>query len=122
MAREDIDLEQLIKETEDRITNNEFYEDCTVVYKNLNVHVRIKPISQARFTAVSRNKQALDTAEFHTLIIHECVLNKYDNKPFTKEQINKLFTGGLAAAISIKCCEVSGINLDPEEIKKMQNF
>ena len=122
MTRKDIDLETLIKETEDKITNNEYFEDVTVEYKNLNVHVRIRPISQSRFTVLSRNKQALDTAEFNTLIIHECVLNKFDNTQFTKEQIEKLFTGGLAAALSLKCCEVSGINLNPEELKKLQNF
>jgi len=122
MTRKDIDLETLIKETEDKITNNEYFEDVTVEYKNLNVHVRIRPISQSRFTVLSRNKQALETAEFNTLIIHECVLNKFDNTQFTKEQIEKLFTGGLAAALSLKCCEVSGINLNPEELKKLQNF
>ena len=122
MTREDIDLEQLIKETEDKITNNEYYEDVTVVYKNLNVHVRIKPISQSRFTALSKNKQALDNAEFNTLLIRECVLNKNNNKPFTMDQINKLFTGGLAAELSLKCCEVSGINLNPDDLEKLKNF
>lgn len=122
MSRKDISLEDLIKETEDKITNNEYYEDVTVVYKDYNVHLRIKPISQSKFTSLSRNKQALDTAEFNTLMIQHCVLNKYDDKPFTKKQIEDLFSGGLAAAISIKCCEVSGINLNPDEIKKLQNF
>ena len=122
MTREDIDLEQLIKETEDKITNNEYYEDVTVVYKNYNVHIRIKPISQSRFTALSKNKQALDNAEFNTLLIHECVLNKHDNKPFTIDQINRLFSGGLAAEISMKCCEVSGINLNSEDLKKLKDF
>jgi len=122
MTKQDIDLEQLIKETEDRITNNEYYEDVTVEYKNYNLHVRIRPISQSRFTIISKNKKALDNAEFNTLIIQECVLNKHDNKPFTREQIERLFTGGLAAELSLKCCEVSGITLDAEQLKKMQNF
>ena len=122
MTREDISLEELIQQTENKITNNEYFEDCIVVYKNYNVHLRIRPISQARFTVISKNKQALETAEFNTLIIHECVLNKHDNKPFPKEQINKFFSGGLAAEIAIKCCNVSGINLSAAEIKKMQDF
>lgn len=126
MTREDISLEELIQQTEEKITNNEYFEDVTVVYdtdtKNYNVHLRIKPISQARFAALSKNKQALDNAEFNALIIHECVLNKHDNKPFTLKQINDLFSGGLAAEIAIKCCKVSGINLNPQELKKLQNF
>lgn len=120
--KESIDLEDLIKQTEDKITNNEFFEDVTVTYKNLDVNVRIQPISQSKFTTISKNKKALETAEFNTLIIHECVLNKHDNKQFTIDQINRLFTGGLAAALSIKCCEISGINLNPEDLKKLQNF
>lgn len=120
--KETIDLEDLIKQTEDRITNNEYFEDVTVEYGNYNVNVRIQPISQSRFTALSKNKKALDNAEFNTLIIHECVLNKHDNKQFPIDTIDKLFTGGLAAEISLKCCEVSGINLNPEELKKLQNF
>lgn len=120
--KEDIDLEDLIKQTEDKITNNEYFEDVTVEYKDYNVHLRIKPISQSRFTVLSKNKKALDNAEFNTLIIHECVLNKNDNKQFPIDTINKLFTGGLAAEISLKCCEVSGINLNPDELKMMQNF
>ena len=122
MTKKDISLEDLIKQTEDKITNNEYYEDVTIEYKDYNLHVRIKPISQSRFTVISKNKQALDTAEFNTLMIRECVLNKNDNKPFTREQIDKLFTGGLAAALSMKCCEVSGINLNPDEIRKLQDF
>ena len=54
--REDITLEELIQQTEDKITNNEYFEDCTVVYKDYNVHLRIRPISQARFAALSKNK------------------------------------------------------------------
>lgn len=122
MTRQEIELEDLIKQTEDRITNNEYFEDVTIEYKNYNLHVRIKPISQARFTAISKNKGALDNAEFNTLIIHECVLNKHDNKPFTISQIEKLFTGGLAAELAITCCRISGINLNPDEVKKLQNF
>ncbi len=122
MSREDISLEELIQQTENKITNNEYFEDVTVVYKNYNVHVRIRPISQARFAELSKNKKALETAEFNSLIIRECVLNKHDNKPFTLKQINDLFSGGLAAEIAIKCCNVSGINLNPQELKKLQNF
>ena len=32
MNREDIELEDLLQQTEDKITNNEYFEDVTVVY------------------------------------------------------------------------------------------
>lgn len=118
----ELDLEELVAQTEQKILNNEYYEDCEVVYKDALIKVRIRPISQARFVDLSRNKRALETAEFNTLLIHECVLNKYDNKPFTIEQINRLFTGGLATALSLKCIEVSGIAVDSKQFNKLANF
>ena len=125
MAKEkmkEVDLEELIKQTEDKILNNEYYEDCEVPYKDALIKVRIKPLSQARFVELSKNKRALETAEFNTLLLHECVLNKFDNKPFTIEQINKLFTGGLATALTMKCIEVSGINIDQKQFNKTVDF
>ena len=125
MAREDmkeLELEDLIAQTEQKILNNEYWEDCEVIYKDALIKVRIRPISQAKFVELSKNKKALQTAEFNTLLIHECVLNKYDNKPFTIDQINRLFTGGLATALTLKCIEVSGITLDNSQFEKLSNF
>ena len=125
MAREEmneLELEELIAQTEQKILNNEYYEDCEIVYKDALIKVRIRPISQAKFVELSKNKKALQTAEFNTLLIHECVLNKYDNKPFTIDQINKLFTGGLATALTLKCIEVSGISIDNSQFENLSNF
>lgn len=125
LAKEQIkemDLEELIAQTEQKILNNEYYEDCEIEYKNALIKVRIRPISQAKFVELSKNKKALETAEFNTLLIHECVLNKYDNKPFTIEQINRLFTGGLATALTLKCIEVSGISIDNQQFNNLSNF
>ena len=78
--------------------------------------------SSTKFVEISKNKKAMQSAEFNTLLIHECVLNKFDNKPFTVEQINKLFTGGLANALTIKCIEVSGIVLDKRQLNNITTF
>lgn len=118
----EMDFEDLIAETEQKIMNNEYYEDVDVKYKDLILHVRIQPISQARLTELSKNKRAQESAEFNTLLIHECVLNKKDNKPFTIEQIEKLFTGGLANELTLKCMEVSGIDLDRQQAYQTRNF
>lgn len=120
--KKEMDLEELLAQTEEKITNNEYYEDVDIEYKNMTVHVRIKPISQSRFVQISKNKGALKSAQFNTELIHACVLNKRDNKPFTKEQIEELFTGGLAGVIAIACCKVSGIATDPKQMKELQNF
>lgn len=119
---QEMDLEELISQTEQKILNNDYYEDVDFVYKDALIHARIRPISQARFVELSKNKKALQSAEFNTLIIHECVLNKHDNKPFTIDQINRLFTGGLAAALTLKCVEVSGIALNKNQFFEMANF
>lgn len=118
----EIDLEDYIAETEQKILNNKYYEDVDIQYKGGIIHTRIRPISQAKFVEISKNKKALQSAEFNTLLIHECVLNKYDNKPFTIEQINKLFTGGLANAMTLKCIEVSGITLNKSQLDNLTNF
>ena len=122
MSKKEISLEEYIAETEQKILNDEYYEDVDIEYKGGIIHTRIRPISQAKFIEISKNKKALYNAEFNTLLIHECVLNKYDNKPFTIEQINKLFSGGLASALTLKCIEVSGIALDKAQLNKMTNF
>lgn len=118
----EMDLEDLIAQTEQKILNNEYYEDVTIEYKGYNIHTRIRPISQARFVELSKNRRALESAEFNSLLIKECVLNKHNNEPFTLEQINKLFTGGLATALTMKCIEVSGIALNNAELNKLKNF
>ena len=108
----EIDLEDLIAETEQKILNNEYFEDVDVEYRGGIIHVRIRPISQNKFAEISKNKRALESAEFNSLILHECVLNKHDNKPFTMKQINDLFTGGLATKLAYKCLDISGIDID----------
>lgn len=123
MSNDDvIQLEDLIAQTEEKILNNEYYEDVVVEYKGKKIGVRIRPISQVKFVELSKNKRALDNAEFNTLLIKECVLNKNDNKPFTRDQIDKLFSGGLAAVLMLKCIEVSGIALDNAQFEKLKNF
>ena len=117
-----IDLEDLIKETEQKILDNEYYEDVDIEYNDSILHARIRPISQARFVQISKNKKALDNAEFHTLIVQEGVLNKHDNKPFTREQIDKFFSGGLATILSLKCLEVSGISFNEEQFQNLKNY
>lgn len=118
----ELDLEELVAQTEQKILNDEYFEDCEVEYRDYLVKVRIRPISQAKFVEISKNKRALESAEFNSLLLKECIINKHDNKPFTLEQINKLFTGGLATVLTMKCIEVSGIALDQSQLNNMRNF
>lgn len=118
----EIDLEDLIAETEQKILNNEYYEDINVEYRDSIIRVRIRPISQAKFVEISKNKKALGNAEFNSLILHECIINKHDNKPFTLKQINELFTGGLATKLTIECLEISGISLNEIEANNRKKF
>lgn len=121
-SKKTIELEDLIAETEQKILNNEYYEDCEVEYRDAIIKVRIQPISQAKIVEISKNKALLDNAGFNSRILQECILNKHDNKRFTLEQINKLFTGGLAVSLTLKCLEVSGITLDKNQFNKLANF
>lgn len=120
--RREMNLEDFIADAEQKILNNEYYEDVDIEYKNAILHVRIRPISQSRFVQISKNKNALDNAEFNTLMVKECVLNKNDNKPFTREQIDKFFDGGLVGILSIKCLELSGITLSEAQLQKLKKY
>ena len=104
------------------VNKNERVKDVDVEYKGAILHVRIRPISQSRFVEISKNKTALDNAEFHTLMVKECVLNKHDNKPFTREQIDLFFDGGLVAILSIKCMQLSGINISEEQLQGLKKY
>lgn len=118
-----IDLEDLIAETEQKILNNEFYEDCEVPYRDAIVKVRIQPITQEELVMITKktgNRQG--DAGVNSQILQQCILNKHDNKRFTLEQINKLFTGGLAAKLTAKCLEVSGIPMDKKKYNELINF
>ena len=118
----EINLEDLIRETEQKILDNEYYEDVDITYKNTIIHVRIRPISQAKFIQITRNKNTLESVAFNTDVLHECILNKYDNSQFTKKQINDLFTGGLATVLTLKCLEVSGITLNAAQVNNQKKF
>lgn len=118
----DIDLEDLIRITEQKITDNEYYEDVTVKYRDLNVHLRIQPISQAKYTQLLNRSRGNFDAKLNTLLIQECVINKHNNTHFTVEQIEKIFSGGLATQIALKCMEISGIPLDEEAMRNNRNF
>lgn len=120
--RKEMNLKDLIVETEQKILDNEYFEDVDIEYKDIIVHARIRPISQKKFSQISRNKSALDNAEFHTLIVQEGVLNMEDNTPFTRKQIEEFFTAGLVTLLSLKCMEISGISLTEEQFKKLKNY
>ena len=81
-----IELDDLIAETEQKILNNEYYEDCEVEYRDAIVKVRIQPMSQARFKLITKNRAELESAEIYNKILAECILNKHDNKKFTKNK------------------------------------
>ena len=113
----DIQIEDLIAETEQKILDNKYYEDTTVIYKNARVHVRIQPISQAKFKRITRNKEDLEKADIYSKICKECVINKHNDEKFTPSQIEDIFTGGLAMAVGLKCLEVSGIDFEQKQFR-----
>lgn len=122
MTKDEIRLEDLIAETEQKILNNEYYEDTTVMYEGKKIGVRIRPLSQAKFIQITRNYGTAQSVAFNTDLLHECIINKYDNKQFTKQQINDLFTGGLAFVLAAKCLEISGITMDNVERSRQKKY
>ena len=62
----ELDLEELISQTEQKILNNEYYEDCEIVYKDALIKVRIRPISQARFVEIKEQESLEDCRVQHS--------------------------------------------------------
>ena len=120
--RKDLNIEEMVTNIEEKITNNEYYEDVTIEYKDYNLHCRLRPISQAKFVKITNDKKKMETAEFNTLVVCEGLINKFDNKPFKKSQIEELFDSGLVSILSIKILEMSGITQSAEQLKQLQNF
>ncbi len=120
--RKDIAIEDMVSNIEEKITNNEYYEDVTIEYKDCNIHCRLRPISQAKFVKITNDRKKMETAEFNTLVVCEGLLNKFDNKPFKKSQIEELFDGGLVSILAMKILEMSGITQSAEQLKRLQNF
>ena len=58
----EMELEELIAQTEQKILDKEYYEDVDVEYKGGIIHTRIRPVSQSKIVSLTRNKKALETA------------------------------------------------------------
>lgn len=122
--KEQIDIETLAKDFEERITNNEFYEDVSLSFRGKDVLCRIRPIPQRQFNKIIGNKKLQNTEElmnFNIDIVAYGLLNKYDNKPFDKDKILDIFPVGLIALISERILFISGL-IDESRNKEMELF
>lgn len=117
LKKDSISLEELIAETEQRITNNNYEKDTYIDYHGARLEFRMKIITQSAFEKTSRLiKQG--SAESNRKILEEYLINKETGKPFSSKQLKELFTGGLTGALAIKIMTESDFNLD--EIKQRQ--
>lgn len=93
-------------------SNNEniYFKDVIVEYNDANIHMRIVPLTFTKIQEFSNKTN--DPEEFYTLVIQASLLNKYDNKHFTLDQVKKLFKGGVAKAIATRCLDPDNIILD----------
>lgn len=128
MSNEDIksdnnvlSLEELIAETEQKITNNKYEKDTFINYHGARLEFRMKIISQAAFEKTSKIIKKADASSNRT-ILEKYLINKETSEPFTSEQIKKLFTGGLVGALAIKIMEESDFNLDEIKQRQLRNF
>lgn len=116
-----ISLEELIAETEQKITNNNYEKDSFIDYHGARLEFRMKIISQAAFEKTSRLIKK-GNAESNRKILEEYLIDKGTGKPFTTEQIKKAFTGGLVGALAIKIMDESDFNLDEVQQRQVRNF
>ena len=116
-----LSLEDLIAETEQKITNNNYEKDTYIDYHGARLEFRMKIISQAAFEKTSKLIKKGD-AQSNRQILEGYLIDKGTGKPFTSDQIKKLFTGGLVGALAIKIMEESDFNLDEIKQRQARNF
>ena len=102
--------EETAKAEEPPNNENIYYKDVTIEYNDANIHMRIIPLTFTKIQEFSNKTK--DPEEFYSLVIQSSLLNKYDNKHFTLEQIKQLFKGGVAKAIATRCLDPDNIILD----------
>lgn len=118
---ESISIEELVAQTEQKITNNKYEKDTSIDYHGAKLEFRMRIISQAAFEKTSRLINKGD-AKSNRQILEEYLINKETGKPFTSDQIKKLFTGGLVGAMAIKIMKESDFNLDEIQQRQTRNF
>ena len=102
--------EETIKTEELSSNKNIYYKDVTVEYNDANIHMRIIPLTFTKIQEFSNKTKYPE--EFYSLVIQASLLNKYDNKHFTLEQVKQLFKGELAKVIATRCVNPDNIILD----------
>jgi len=120
-GQKSISLEELIAETEQKITNNRYEKDSFIDYHGAKLEFRMKIISQAAFEKTSRLIKKGDAAS-NRQILEEYLINTGTGKPFTSKEIKTLFTGGLVGALAIKIMNESDFNLDEVQQRRVRNF
>lgn len=116
-----ISLEELIAETEQKITNNKYEKDTFIDYHGARLEFRMKIISQAAFEK-SSNLFKKGDATSNRKLLEKYLINKKTDKPFTTKEIETLFTGGLVGALAIKIMDESDFNLDEIKQKQTRKF
>ena len=116
-----LSLEDLIAETEQKITNNNYEKDTYIDYHGARLEFRMKIISQAAFEKTSKLIKKGD-AQSNRIILEKYLINKKTGKPFTPDQIKELFTGGLVGALAIKIMDESDFSLDEIQHKQTRKF
>lgn len=125
MTKNDIiNIEDLAKDFEQRIMDNNYYEDVIIKYRGKDVGCRIRPIPQFEFNKIIKGKNLNnneDLMNFNLDIVTYSLLNKYDNEPFKKDDLMKVFPIGLITLISEKSLFISGL-IDEEAKENMELF
>jgi hypothetical protein len=116
-----ISIEELIAETEQKITDDKYEKDTSINYHGARLEFRMKVISQAAFEKTSKLIKKAD-ASANRKILEEYLINKKTNEPFPPEQIHKIFTAGMVTRIANKIMEESDFDMDELAQKARRNF
>ena len=113
-----MDIEDLAKDFEERLLDDKYYEDVVINYRGSKVKARLRPIPNFEFKRILKGKNMSnsdDALDFNSDICAYCLLNKYDNKPFDKDKLLKVFPAGILNAISEQALLISGLISDDQK-------
>ncbi len=120
MAKEkEMALDELLAQTEEKITNPDYIEDGEVEYKNILVKFSFKPFKQKEFTKIQKR---LNKPEGTALILSGALINNAtkDKRFYTEEEIGIGFEPGLADNIAEYILKSAGYNTDKAKMELMK--
>lgn len=119
--QKEISIEELIQETEEKITNPDYVEHGEIKYKGVIVKFSFKPLKQRNFSKIQKT---LLNPEGVAKVLSQSLINNNtkDKSFFTEKEVQDVFKPGIANSIVEYILEDAGFNLDEARGNVIRDF